>query len=349
MKIERDYRVLEAPRFFKPSKNEFIIYALIVGIFALSGLASMGIGGLITCWIGADVLVLILLCSNYHKKIAQVEREKLEREERAGKIKRIEVPPENIQIDPAIFKDPSVVQTMTISVLLRESEDQDSAKSYLDYPNDKILGDMLHELRNPLSVIKGNLDLLKREKNRSKRIKLMEKAVVKMEQLTEKDLLLEHLNSHDFQKKFERIPLNRLIRQVASELDFLAKKKRVILKLRLSRITILGNRFCLGILIRNLIENAIQYNRPGKKVFIILENGENQAMLKIRDEGIGIPQSDLKNIFERFQRGSNAKKIKRGNGLGLSIVDAIVKLHQGKIWVDSEVDEGSTFGVELPA
>ncbi|GEM_PF-7096714 len=346
MKIERDYQIPPPPKLFYPPKNELIAYTMVIGGAALLGLVAMGILGLIGCWVAADILVLILLYDNYCKRRARTEEERLKREE---KIQKVVIPPENIKVDPTVFKDPSVVQTMTISVLLKESEDESSGKSCLDYPNDRILGDILHELKNPLSVIKGNLDLLKREKNRNKRIKLMKEALVKMEHLTEKDLLLENLISKDFKKNFERISLNELIKQIVSDLNFLAKKNKVIVKSRLRKITVLGNRFCLGILIHNLIENAIQYNRPGRKVSIILERGENQAILKIRDKGIGIPQADLKNIFERFQRGSNVKEVKYGTGLGLSIADAVVKLHQGKLWVDSEVGKGSTFGVELPA
>jgi signal transduction histidine kinase len=97
----------------------------------------------------------------------------------------------------------------------------------------------------------------------------------------------------------------------------------------------------------NLLSNAIKYSPQGGTIRFNLECRDGVAVVKIQDEGIGIPTEDLAQLFESFHRGSNVETIP-GTGLGLAIVKKCVDSHKGKITVDSVVDGGTTFTVTLP-
>ena len=101
--------------------------------------------------------------------------------------------------------------------------------------------------------------------------------------------------------------------------------------------------------IANLIHNAIQYTPTDGVVTIRLESSERNAILTIQDNGIGISADDLPHIFDRFYRvQADRSRNTGGTGLGLAIVRAIVQAHHGSIQVDSQLDLGSTFTVNLP-
>jgi signal transduction histidine kinase len=105
----------------------------------------------------------------------------------------------------------------------------------------------------------------------------------------------------------------------------------------------------LRLLIRNLVENAIQYTRPGGTVDISVRSEVDDAVLAVRDTGVGIPSRDQGRIFERFYRVDRARSRETGGtGLGLSIVKHVVENHGGSVSVESTLGEGSTFTVRLP-
>jgi signal transduction histidine kinase len=98
----------------------------------------------------------------------------------------------------------------------------------------------------------------------------------------------------------------------------------------------------------NLLQNAVKYSPSGSTITVILREQARQAILQIEDEGIGVPARDRDRIFERLQRGSNARKAAPGLGAGLYIVSRIVQAHAGRVWVESEEGKGATFFVALP-
>ena len=105
----------------------------------------------------------------------------------------------------------------------------------------------------------------------------------------------------------------------------------------------------LRLLIRNLVENAIQYTRPGGTVDISVRSEADEAILTVRDTGVGIPSRDQGRIFERFYRVDRARSRETGGtGLGLSIVKHVVENHGGSVSVESILGEGSTFTVRIP-
>jgi signal transduction histidine kinase len=105
----------------------------------------------------------------------------------------------------------------------------------------------------------------------------------------------------------------------------------------------------MGLVINNLLDNAIKFSSGQIVVEVIVERDEKNLFLKVRDNGIGIHKEDLNKIFEKFYRGKNAPShISTGTGLGLTLVRQIIEAHGGEVSVDSNVGSGSTFTLILP-
>jgi signal transduction histidine kinase len=100
--------------------------------------------------------------------------------------------------------------------------------------------------------------------------------------------------------------------------------------------------------VRNLVDNAVKYSPNGGLVEVRISRAGDEAVLAVRDHGVGIPAAEMERIFERFQRAANVVGRIKGTGLGLSSARHIVEAHQGTITVDSREDEGTTFTVRLP-
>ena len=99
----------------------------------------------------------------------------------------------------------------------------------------------------------------------------------------------------------------------------------------------------------NLLDNAIKYSDPGARVDVEIEEDTSSLTVRIKDTGVGIPEEDLNQLFERFYRvDKDRSRASGGSGLGLAISKQIVELHGGSISVESEVGVGSIFGVVLP-
>jgi signal transduction histidine kinase len=99
----------------------------------------------------------------------------------------------------------------------------------------------------------------------------------------------------------------------------------------------------------NLLDNAIKYSEPGARVDVSLEEGESHLVARVRDTGLGIPEEEMPQLFERFYRvNKDRSRATGGSGLGLSITREIVELHGGEVSVESEVGVGSTFEVRIP-
>ena len=99
----------------------------------------------------------------------------------------------------------------------------------------------------------------------------------------------------------------------------------------------------------NLLDNAIKYGQEGGEITISADERDQEVQFSVRDNGIGIPKEDLPRIFERFYRVDKGRSQELGGtGLGLSIVKHIIQAHGGRVWVESQLEKGSTFYFTLP-
>ena len=149
----------------------------------------------------------------------------------------------------------------------------------------------------------------------------------------------------------EPVRLDLVAGAVAANAELLATECGILLAVQESRpVTVLGDEARLIQVVMNLVENAVRYTNPGGRVSVAVEARQDQARLSVRDTGIGIAPEHLPHIFERFYRADPARRHTSGNsnGLGLSIVEWVVRAHGGVVSVESQLGQGSCFTVMLP-
>ncbi len=214
-----------------------------------------------------------------------------------------------------------------------------------------------HQLRTPLSAIKGYLSMILEgsygtlpEKVKEK----MEKVFQSNERLIKlvNDILsVSKIEVGEMEMSLEKEDLREIIKEVISELSVKAKEKNLYLKFEEPKEIpkILIDREKIRQVILNLIDNAIRYTQEGG-VKVKLQIVNNRLQIAISDTGEGLSKEEKEKLFERFSRGTaGAKFWVEGAGLGLYIAKKFVEMHKGKIWAESEgKGKGSTFFVELP-
>jgi len=215
----------------------------------------------------------------------------------------------------------------------------------------RFLADVSHDLRTPLTVIKGNVSLMRKMKKADEEsMQQIDQEVDRLTRLVGDLLLLAQAETGNLDLDLQPLELDQLVKEVFNQIKLLARKK-VTLKLEeLDPVVVLGDRDRLKQVLLNLTGNAIQYTPSEGIVSIALRKMETQAQLIVTDTGLGIPEEDLPHIFERFYRGEKSRthSATSGFGLGLSITYWIVQNHGGTITVESKVGQGSTFCVWLP-
>jgi signal transduction histidine kinase len=218
-----------------------------------------------------------------------------------------------------------------------------------------------HEFRTPLTTIRSSAELLERYKNRLSDEKKqshhqrIQSAVDRMTQLLDEVLLIGQAEAGKL--KFEPKPMD-----IVAFCRELVEGMQVIVNNRHQSgshqhaIAFTSSGDCtdaqmdeklLGHILTNLLSNAIKYSPEGGTVLFDLVCTARQAIFRIQDSGIGIPEEYLPQLFESFQRADNVGTI-QGTGLGLAIVKKAVDLHGGTIAVESEVGIGTTFTITLP-
>jgi two-component system phosphate regulon sensor histidine kinase PhoR len=148
----------------------------------------------------------------------------------------------------------------------------------------------------------------------------------------------------------EPVDLVGLVKEVVGGYVDLAEERRIRLETELRPgISMRGDRAQLGLLLSNLIDNALRYTPANGTVCVRLDPAESRAVLQVADTGEGIPASELPRVFERFYRVDKARARQTGGtGLGLAIVRHVAEAHGGTVRVDSELARGTTFTVTLP-
>lgn len=227
----------------------------------------------------------------------------------------------------------------------------------------RFVADMSHELRSPLTAIRGNLDLLRRgafenvdERNVS--LAAIDSESARMQRMVQDLLLLAQADAGITIEK-RVVELDTLLLDVYRQARLIAGGVKVTLGAE-DQAQVLGDPDRLKQLFLNLMDNAIKYTPSGGEVTLSLERDTEGVRVAVIDTGVGIPPQDLAKIFDRFYRvdkararvpaslGLRADGTGGGTGLGLAIVKWIVDAHDGKIDVKSEVGKGSTFTVWMP-
>ncbi len=231
--------------------------------------------------------------------------------------------------------------------------DQTPIKKYEVLKKD-FIANASHELKTPLAAMKISLETLEEIcKDRNKALKYIIKAqerVNYMEQLIEDLITLSLLETTNLTLKLKRVAILPLIKEIINNISELIQKKRIQLSIKVPEdAEVCADAKLLHAILKNLIDNAVKYNREGGRIEITFQRFTKEDEIRVCDSGYGIPKSHLPFIFERFYRVERSRSRKSGGtGLGLSIVKLATEKLGGKVEIESTEGEGTCFSIYLP-
>ncbi|MDT8336542.1 MAG: ATP-binding protein [Candidatus Izemoplasmatales bacterium] len=211
-----------------------------------------------------------------------------------------------------------------------------------------------HELKSPLTTIIGSVDLISQGMAKDKETvnDLIERIASEAKRMN--NLVMDMLTLSEYETKNQNsqkqvINMQSLIQELVENLSVLASNNKISISSKVEDFNIFVNYEEIYQLLKNLVENAIKYGKVDGNVWINVEQDELYLIIKIKDDGIGIPKTDLNRVFERFYRVDKARsRSAGGTGLGLSIVKHIVLNYDGHVDISSEEDDGTEVSVYLP-
>jgi K+-sensing histidine kinase KdpD len=262
------------------------------------------------------------------------------------------------------FTESDLPFIQTLADLIGLAIDRDYLEEQLDTVRDarrteilraEIMAILSHELRMPLSAIKGystalQLDEVEWEKEKQQEFLRMIEDECDNMQVMLKDILDSSLIEVE-QLALERQPmrLQHLARDVVQEAQRRTEKHRIVVEFPLEFPIVEVDQRWIKQVFRNILENAIRYSPEGGLIVIRGETRAANVVISIADQGIGISPEDLIPIFEKYFRVRSATDYHvAGTGLGLPVARAIVEAHGGRIWIESKLGEGSTVYFSLP-
>lgn len=303
----------------KKARTDFTIKSIIYMIFVIVG------GGFLTYYISGKAL----------KPLNTLN----------GQVKNINVH----NLSETLYVPPTKDEIAELTITFNEMTDKlNSAFMMLG----RFSADAAHELRTPLAVLQTKVDVFKKKKEHTNEeydalISVIEKQTKRLRGLVGNLLEMTNMNDNGEQSS---IFVKDIFEDIISELSHIAKDKNVTLSLDCDNSMVTGNTDLLYRAFYNLVENGIKYNiDDGGTVDVIVNRlSKEQVSIKIKDSGIGIPEKNKKHIFEPFYRVDQSRSRQIGGaGLGLSIVDSIIKKHNGMLSVTDNEDGGTCFHIIL--
>ncbi|MDP1625458.1 MAG: PAS domain-containing sensor histidine kinase [bacterium] len=262
---------------------------------------------------------------------------------------------------PIYDENGKVISAVLVNMDLTEKRKASEAarlERFLEQQRKKIdfIADAAHELRTPLAIIKGNVDLAIRggltdKASIEETLRAIDHEVLHLDRLLA-DLTLLTADRGEFKSKVgaHLIDIGLLVEGIAKRHEGFALKKTVSMCIdTLPDVQVIGDERHLERLFSNIVSNAISYGKPGGSVWISGRIEGDKILIDIKDDGIGISKNALPHIFERFYRAESSRsKDTGGTGLGLAIVKWISEAHGGSVNATSTEGGGSTFTVTFP-
>jgi len=225
----------------------------------------------------------------------------------------------------------------------------------LDGYKSRLISTISHELKNPLTAIQGHLEMLDEsdlQPSVRHALDAIGRSSGRVSRIVEDLLVLSRVENPTRPFASAPVDLQKAVESCLDVLAFQAASKHLTVSLRMPSgepVLALGDERELDQVCANLLSNAIKYTPAGRSITVTLSRADDQVVLEVADEGIGISADDLPGLFEEFFRTGNPDALEQpGTGLGLAIVQRIVERHAGRIEVRSRLGAGSTFRVLLP-
>ena len=224
-----------------------------------------------------------------------------------------------------------------------------------DRLKDELVQNVSHELRTPLTFVKGYVDLLIDGEmglvtdEQLSALQIISDKTTDITRIISDIITLQKINSGNL--KLETVSMKSLIELAVAGSRFVAERKNVDIVPVLPEAPglVMIDKGRINQVLDNLIGNALKFSPDGGVIQVLMEEREDDVLVVVKDQGIGIPQEKHKKIFERFyQVDGSARRRFGGTGIGLAIVKRIIDAHNGTIWLESEVEKGSAFYFSLP-
>ncbi len=245
-----------------------------------------------------------------------------------------------------VLREGEVEGAVVVILDITEREERDNLRR-------EFTANVSHELKTPLTSISGFAEIIQNGIVKPEDIPRFAGNIYVESQrlisLVDDILNLSRLDEADVQLEWEDFDLAALARDVAGRLKDSAKKNGVVITVIGDKTMINGVKSIVDEMLYNLLDNAVKYNKKNGRVTVTIENGQNGPTLAVTDTGIGIPQSDVDRVFERFYRvdKSHSKQV-GGTGLGLSIVKHGAAFHNAKVSLESTEGKGTTVRLAFP-
>ncbi len=224
----------------------------------------------------------------------------------------------------------------------------------LDRIKTEFFADMSHELRSPLTAIRGSVDYLKRTietEDKKNYLNIIDKNLIRLINLVSDLFDLTKIEAGKVNWIFEKSNLSGLVEEVIEILSFQTEEKQlsIVYNHPGDLFAMIDSERIEQVLV-NLIENAVKFSHKGQTLVVDVQDRGAYFRVSVKDHGIGIAEKDLEIIFKKFHTlpSGRGKGDKKGTGLGLTICKKIIEAHGGKIWVESLNGKGSTFHFTLP-
>ncbi len=240
-----------------------------------------------------------------------------------------------------------------IGRLARDFQQMNDNLAQTEEKRQEFVSNVSHEIQSPLSSIQGFSQALREEEmteeERNRYLSIIENESRRLSQLSRQLLTLSSLDDDAKDAEKTAIQLQEQLKEVVATSEWLWREKGLAVELSQVPETIYGYPKLLHQVWTNLLTNAIRYSESGGTIKIYGKADKNAVTVTVEDNGIGIRETDIPHLFERFYKADKARtRTEKSSGLGLSIVKKIIELHDGTITVDSTIGEGSRFHVMLP-
>ncbi|MFL0247436.1 sensor histidine kinase [Candidatus Clostridium stratigraminis] len=251
--------------------------------------------------------------------------------------------------------DNSEIEKLKLALKVCEEKLEDHNKKSEFFAN------ISHEFKTPINILMGAMQLIELytlsgtikdpEKKLEKYMKTMKQNSLRLLKLINNIISMTKIDSNDVSIELHNYDIVTIIKNVVQSIEAYAKVKLINLTLEtnLDKKIIACDADKIERIMLNLLSNAIKFSNKQGNIKIKLEDINNMVSISVEDDGIGIPKDKLNSIFQRFRKVETSfTRNREGSGLGLSIVKALVEMHNGTINVTSEYTKGSKFVIQLP-
>jgi len=220
--------------------------------------------------------------------------------------------------------------------------------------HDQLISMIAHDLKNPMASIKGYADLLRRRSERNpedpnrRGLQVISEQITLMTELLDRLIDISRIASGHLQLKLRQADLALLLAEWIDELHGSNEAREITLEATEDPLPAVFDTQRIRQAVENVVQNALLYSPENAPIAIRLHSADDQVVISVQDQGIGVPDADRDQIFEPFLRGSNAAGY-TGRGMGLFVAREILARHDGRIWFESSEGQGATFYIALPA